>query len=67
MFSKLNIQTMYDLQEEKINYLTCPTPTRLMGKSREEVCEWRIQMDHIQKSIEREKEDYQHINKRRKM
>ncbi len=31
--------------EERINYLNCPTPTRLMGKPKEEVEKWRIEMN----------------------
>ncbi len=46
----MNIQIIDSIVQERINYLTCPTPTRLMGKPKEEVQKWRIEMSEKEKN-----------------
>jgi len=48
--------------EVQINYRTCPTPTNLMGKSREEIEKWRNMMIKSKRS-ESEEEDKRSVKR----
>jgi hypothetical protein len=51
----MNIQIIDSIIQKQINYLTCPTPTRLMGKSKEDVQKWRMEMIEKQKNEHKRK------------
>ncbi len=45
------INSTYDEEDiYKINFLTIPTPTRLMGKDRNIIKKWRLHMNYKQKN-----------------
>lgn len=45
-----NINNTYYENIYNINFLHCPTPTRLMGKDVELIEKWRVNMDYKQKN-----------------
>ncbi len=45
-----NINNTYNEDIYNINFLNCPTPTRLMGKDNELIKKWRLYMDYKQKN-----------------
>ncbi len=53
----LNVNNTYDEDIYNINFLTIPTPTRLMGKDSKLIKKWRLQMDYKQKNGLLKKDD----------
>ncbi len=45
-----NINKSYNENIYEINFLNCPTPSRLMGKDKEIIKKWRIHMNNQQKN-----------------
>ncbi len=43
--------------EYKINYLTIPTPTRLFGKTQEEIYQWRVEMNNKKNKYNKEEKN----------
>lgn len=58
----MNINNTYYENIYNINFLNCPTPTRLMGKDKETIKKWRLYMDYKQKNRLLNNDDlYKHI------
>ncbi len=53
----LNVNNTYDEDIYNINFLTIPTPSRLMGKDSNLIKKWRLQMDYKQKNGLLKKDD----------
>jgi hypothetical protein len=48
--SMFHINNTYEENIYNINFLNCPTPSRLMGKDSELIRKWRLHMDYKQKN-----------------
>jgi hypothetical protein len=60
--SIMNINNTYCENIYNINFLNCPTPSRLMGKDSETIIKWRLYMDYKQKNGLLNNDDfYKHI------
>ncbi len=56
--SMIDVNSTYNENIQNINFLTIPTPTRLMGKDKEYIKKWRIYMDYKQKNGLLKNEDF---------